>query len=260
MRLANVTGKKVEEYLEKSKTIVIAVGSIENHGRHMALGTDTLIPDRILELLEEKSDVLIAPTIPYGSTDSIEGCTGTVNIGSDGLMLILTKIVYSLYRYGFRRFIILNGHGGNCKPIEAVGMHLHRKGAYLACLNWWLMAGELRPEWKGGHGGGEETAGLMGVDPALVDMDYINDTMEMINDVSDELPTVSWSTVRFNGASVTIPRESRYYFGNGWYGADLPSTATPEWGREMLQTMADYMVEFIDAFERAPLPEEHGCC
>ena len=52
MRLANVTGKKVEEYLEKSKTIVIAIGSIENHGRHMALGTDTLIPDRILELLD----------------------------------------------------------------------------------------------------------------------------------------------------------------------------------------------------------------
>ncbi len=254
MRLANVTGKKVEEYLTRSRTVVIGIGSIENHGRHMALGTDTLIPDRILELLEEKSDVLIAPTIPYGSTDSIEGCTGTVNIGSDGLVLILTKIVDSLYRYGFRRFVILNGHGGNCKPIEAVGMHLHKKGAYLACLNWWLMAGELRSEWKGGHGGGEETAGLMGVDPALVDMDYINDGMEMINDVSDELPTVSWSTVRFNGASVTIPRESRFYFGNGWYGADAPSTATPEWGREMLQTMADYMVEFIAAFERAPLP------
>lgn len=259
MRLANVTGKKVEEYLKSSQTIVIGIGSIENHGRHMALGTDTLIPDRILDLLEKKCGVLIAPTIPYGSTDSIEGCTGTVNIGSDGLKLILTKIVDSLYRYGFRRFVILNGHGGNCKPIEAVGMHLHKKGAYLACLNWWLMAGELRPEWKGGHGGGEETAGLMGVDPALVDMDYINDGMEMINDVSDELPTVSWSTVQFKGASVTIPRESRYYFGNGWYGKDEPSTATPEWGREMLQAMADYMVDFIEAFERAPLPEAHDC-
>ena len=49
MRLANVTGKKVEEYLERSQTVLIPVGSIENHGRHMALGTDTLIPDRIVE-------------------------------------------------------------------------------------------------------------------------------------------------------------------------------------------------------------------
>ena len=257
MRLANITGKKVEEYLQTSKTILIPVGSIENHGMHMALGTDTLIPDRIADLLEEKSGVLIAPTVPYGSTDTIDGCTGTVNIGSDGLCLILTRIVDSLYRYGFRRFIILNGHGGNCKPIEAVGMHLHKKGAYLACLNWWLMAGELRPEWKGGHGGGEETAGLMGVDPALVDMTYIHEPMNMLNDVSEELPTTSWNTVTFKGASVTIPRESRNYFGNGWYGHDAPDTATPEWGREMLQMMADYIADFVEAFERAPLPEAH---
>lgn len=257
MRLANVTGKKVEEYLKKSQTVLIPVGSIENHGRHMALGTDTLIPDKIVELLEKKSDVLMAPTIPYGSTDSINGCVGTVTIGTDGLIMILTKITDSLFRYGFRRFIILNGHGGNCKAIEAVGMNLHKKGAYLANLNWWLMAGELRPEWKGGHGGGEETAGLMGVDPALVDMDYINDPMDIINDVSEELPSVSWSTVEFKGASVVIPRESRYYFGNGWYGKDAPTMATPEWGREMLQTMADYIAEFIEVFERAPLPEAH---
>lgn len=78
--------------------------------------------------------------------------------------MLLTKVCDCLYRYGFRKFIILNGHGGNCKAIEQVGMELHKKGAWLACLNWWLMAGELRPEWKGGHGGVEETAGIMGVD------------------------------------------------------------------------------------------------
>lgn len=64
MRLANVTCKKVEEYLTRSQTVVIPVGSIENHGKHMPLGTDTLIPDKIVELLEEKSGVMIAPTIP----------------------------------------------------------------------------------------------------------------------------------------------------------------------------------------------------
>ena len=256
MRLANVTGRAVEEYLKSSQTVLIPVGSVENHGMHMALGTDTLIPDRIANLLEKKSGVMIAPTIPYGSTDNIYGCTGTVTIGTDGLALILDRITDSLFRYGFRRFIILNGHGGNSKAIEAVGMRLHKKGAWLACLNWWLMAGELNPEWKGGHGGGEETAGLMGVDPTLVDMKYINEPMNMINDVSGELPTTGWNTVSFKGASVLIPRESMRYFGNGWYGTDSPALATPEWGRKMLQTMADYIAEFIPVFERAPLPKE----
>ena len=256
MRLANITGKRVEEYLEKRKTVLIPVGSIENHGKHMPLGTDTLIPDRIVELLEEKCDVMIAPTSPYGATDNIYGCPGTITIGTDGLIMILTKIVDCLYRYGFRKFIILNGHGGNCKAIEAVGMYLHKKGAWLANLNWWLMVGELRPEWKGGHGGAEETAGVMAVDPSLVDMTYINEPMNLIDDVSPDMPTIGWNTVNFKGATVTIPREYANYSANGWYGTDEPHLATEEWGHEMLQTMADYIVDFAEAFEKIDLPEE----
>ena len=151
--------------------------------KRQPLGTDTLIPDKIVELLEEKSGVMIAPTIPYGATNTIMGCTGTITLGTDGLVMILTKVTDSLFRYGFRKFVILNGHGGNNKAIETVGMQLHRRGAWLANLNWWLMAGELNPEWKGGHGGAEETAGVMGVDPSLIDYDYINEPMDLIDDV-----------------------------------------------------------------------------
>ena len=62
---------------------MICVGCTENHGKHMPMGTDTLIPDRIAELLEEKCDVMIAPTIPYGATNTIYGCPGTITIGTD---------------------------------------------------------------------------------------------------------------------------------------------------------------------------------
>ena len=71
MFLAKMNYLEVEEYLKKSDTIVIPVGSLENHGKHMPLGTDTMIPDKIAELLDEKSDLLIAPTINYGATDII---------------------------------------------------------------------------------------------------------------------------------------------------------------------------------------------
>lgn len=254
MRLANSTGKKVEEYLKKSQTVVIPVGSIENHGKHMPLGTDTLIPDKIIELLEEKSDVMIAPTVPYGATDIIMGCPGTVTLGTDGLTLVLDRITDSLYRYGFRKFVILNGHGGNNKAIEAVGMALHRRGAWLANLNWWLMVGELRPEWKGGHGGAEETAGVMGVDPSLIDYDYIREPMNLIDDVAPNMKTTGWGTVDYKGATVIFPREMKHYSANGWYGTDAPYLATPEWGREMLSVFADYMADFLAEFERVELP------
>lgn len=256
MRLAKVNGRKVEEYLKKSQTVLIPVGSIENHGMHMPLGTDMLIPERIAELIEEQYDVLIAPAVPYGATEQINGCTGTVSLDTDGLVLVLSRITDSLYRYGFRRFIILNGHGGNNKAIETVGIRLHKRGAWLASLNWWQMAGELRPEWKGGHGGAEETAGIMGVDPSLIDQEYLHVPMNQINDVSDTMPTTGWTTVQYKGATITLPRESKHYHGNGWYGTDAPYLATEEWGREMLQTMADYMVDFLKEFESVPLPEK----
>ena len=69
MRLERSTWVQAEEYLKKRDIVLLAVGSIECHGRHNALGTDTLIPNRLLELIEEKSDVMILPTLPYGNAD-----------------------------------------------------------------------------------------------------------------------------------------------------------------------------------------------
>ena len=75
------------------------------------------------------------------------------------------QIVDGLYKHGARKILVLNGHGGNIKTIERIGLEFDKKGAMVVMLNWWLMAWDMKPEWKGGHGGGEETAGIMAVDP-----------------------------------------------------------------------------------------------
>ena len=82
MRLTDLTWPKAQEYFEKNDMVLISIGSIECHGRHMPLGTDTLIPDHLLEKIEKKSDVLIAPTIPYGSCQSLAPYPGTIDIDS----------------------------------------------------------------------------------------------------------------------------------------------------------------------------------
>ena len=51
MRLANITWPKAQKYFEENDMVIVSIGSIECHGRHMPLGTDTLIPDRLLELI-----------------------------------------------------------------------------------------------------------------------------------------------------------------------------------------------------------------
>jgi len=261
MLLERMSYPEVEEYLKHDDRIIIPIGSLENHGIHMPLGTDTLIPNKIVSIMEEKNNkVIVAPTINYASTDDLSGFAGTITIGIDGLKWLLERICEQFYKFGFRRFIILNGHGGNCKSIDAVGIHMFKKGCWFACYNWWLIAGELNPYYKGGHGGGEETAAIMAVDETLVKKEFIHEGENILNDVSDELKSSSWTSVSFKGANITMPRLVNHMTKNGWIthgmGSDNPDRANKEWGTEMLEMTASHLMEFTDALNRAKLPDK----
>ncbi len=253
MRLSNMTWPQAEAYFKANDAVLMGLGSIECHGRHMPLGTDTLIPDQLIGMIEKKSDIMIAPTIPYGACDSLSDYPGTVNLGAGLLYELLRRVTDELYRHGARRFIILNGHGGNIKTIDQVGDELFRRGAILAELNWWLMAWDLNPAWKGGHGGGEETAAVMGIDPALVKMEESSAPLAFFN-LSDELETTGFTSVNYKGVTVNVPRPTPAVTENGWIGPDHPKTASEEWGRSMLRATSDYITEFIGAFQKVKLP------
>jgi len=252
MRLANASWPQVQAYFEKSDMVLISIGSIECHGRHMPLGTDTIIPDHLLEKIEAKSDVLIAPTIPYGACQCLAPYPGTIDIDTDILYQFCKQIFENLYNHGARKFVFLNGHGGNIKMIERLGLDFEKKGCLVAMLNWWLMAWELNPAWKGGHGGGEETAAILGIDPSLVDKSEIKEGLKLY-DLSDELKATGFRSVEFKGVNVEVLRSTPRVTDSGWIGPDHPSTATEEWGKEMLQATADYIVDFMEAFKKVEL-------
>ena len=185
----------------------------------------------------------IAPTIPYGACESLYPFPGTVNLGTDLLYEVVKRIVENLKRHGARKFIILNGHGGNIKPLERIGYELDADGCLMAILNWWLNVWEMNPEWKGGHGGGEETAGVMAVNPDLVDRDYIDLPLE-ISDLSESIKGAGFNTVKYNDITVTVPRLTNHVTTNGWIGPDHPNTATVEWG----QRDAEHLCGFYGFF------------
>lgn len=253
MRLSRITWPAAEQYFRENDMVILPIGSTECHGRHIPLGTDTLIPDKILDLIEEKNDnILIAPMIPYGACQSLAGYPGTINIDSDVLYQYVYQIVDGLYQHGARKILVLNGHGGNIKTIERIGLEFDKKNAMVVMLNWWLMAWDMKPEWKGGHGGGEETAGIMAVDPSLVDMSQIDLPLEMTN-LSENLVATGFRTVRFKGVEIEILRNTPKVTDNGWIGPDHPGTATVEWGREMVQTTADYILDLIEELKKVRL-------
>ena len=253
MLLSEITWVKAGEYFRKSDIVIIPVGSIECHGKHMPLGTDT---HKIIELVRKRDDrFLIAPTVPYGSCESLYPFPGTVNLGSDLFYELMKKIVENLKRHGARKFVILNGHGGNVKALERIGYELDADGCLMAILNWWLNVWEMNPNWKGGHGGAEETAAIMAVNPELIDKNYIGLPLEMKN-VSENIKGSGFNTVQYENITVTVPRLTNHVTDNGWIGPDHPKNATKEWGDEMLNTFADFMVSFINEFEKAQLKGE----
>ena len=78
--------------------------------------------------------------------------------------------------------------------------------------------------------------------------------MNLVNDVSDALPTDGWSNVLYKGVHVGMPRDAVRYASNGWIGPDHVRTASKEWGDEMMQATADFIVDFLGELRRAPLP------
>ena len=251
MKLQHMTWPQVERYFAASDTVIIGIGSCENHGMHMPLGTDALIPEKLIAMIEERIDVLCAPVIPFGSCDYFTGFPGSISLGNEVLYQVLSKVADGLYEAGARHFVFVNGHGGNASSIERVCYDLSKKGAIGAVMNWWSMAGSFDPSWAGGHGGGEETAAILYINPDWVDREAM--LPGDIADVSEEIKAVTLKTAQFRGVQIPVPRDARAICRNGWVGPDPIENATAEWGEKMLTTIADYIADFTVEFSKAPL-------
>jgi creatinine amidohydrolase len=201
--------------------------------------------------MEPKCDVLIAPTVPYGSTDYLADFPGTVNLGYDVLYAVVSKITESLYHHGARKFLFMNGHGGNNAALQQVCMDLDRKNAMGCILNWWTLAWTLDPAWVGGHGGGEETAAMMAIGDDLVDKSLMADAN--VKDLTENLKTSNFGAINFRGFDILTRRNVRKMTDNGWIGVDHPTTATREWGQKMLEGCAQYALDFIEEFKKVEL-------
>ena len=252
MRLARLTWPAAERVLKNDPVVILPIGTAEQHGRHLPLGTDMLAPDAVCALIEEKDpDVLLLPSWSYGQCDSQTEFPGTISLGPKLLYQVVMKVFSDLMAHGARRFIALNGHGPNCGPIERAALELYRRGALVAELNWWRYVWDIDASWRGGHAGGQETAAILAIAPDLVDKSAFESAK--MRGISDDMPASGWDTVRFRGVDVPVPRLDVDVTDNGWLGPDPLESANAEWGGKMLAAAADWAVDFIAAFRRIPL-------
>ncbi len=156
MRFKDLNWFDVENYLEGDDRIMVVLGSCEQHG-YLSLQTDLLIPEAIGDAASQASGVLVSPAMPFGASPYFLDYPGTVSMRISTLMDVVEDIVRSLYGHGFRRILVLNGHGGN-DPVRGRLYELANQflDLRLSWYAWWhshsVEAISQKYELKGYHG------------------------------------------------------------------------------------------------------------
>ena len=110
MLLEEMTTTEVEAALCECQCVIIPFGVMEAHGAHLPLATDTLQAYDAARRAAKRTQVFVAPPVPYGMCRSAAGHPGTIGITGDTMRALTFDILQSLYRTGFRQFILYSGH------------------------------------------------------------------------------------------------------------------------------------------------------
>ena len=244
--LSYLTWTQIADLPDKANTvIVLPAGSTEQHGPHLPCAVDTIIAAGVMghalaRLPASVPAYALAP-ITYGKSDEHLHFPGTVTLDGTTLLETVTQIGESVYRMGFRKLLIVNGHGGQPQVMEMAARELRlRHGDYVVLPHstWRVpnVAGQFmtdREKRLSMHAGHAETAILMALAPHTVHMEHAvaNYPPEFPSKVlsGDGRPACAW-TARDFGTSGVI-------------GDPLP--ATPEQGQAILDSLAQSWAQGI---------------
>lgn len=249
-RLDELRHPEVEAYLESAETptALIPVGTTEQHGEHLAMGTDAFIPTEICERIAEETDALVGPPINYGASDMHAGYAGVTYLNYRTLATVVRDLAYSLVEGGFTDVVFVSGHLTNdyaAKVGANQATHDLPDGAYAYAFPYWdALGGEDMEEYlsfeAGWHANVGETAAVMAIDEGLVDLESAPfDDPAMPQDIDNPGALLD---------PLLIGKGSYYRVSpNGAWGD--PSEATAELGEEYLATITDAVAELINTFQ-----------
>jgi creatinine amidohydrolase len=117
MQFQDLNWFDIESYLQSDDRLMLVIGSCEQHG-YLSLLTDVKIPLALADAASQRTGVLVAPALNFGVSPYFMAYPGTLSLRTTTLMDLLEDLVRSAYQHGFRRLLVLNGHGGN-EPAQA---------------------------------------------------------------------------------------------------------------------------------------------
>ena len=238
---------------------VMPTAATEQHGPHMAVGTDTLlcttVARRAAELVAGQVPVVVTPPLAFGSSHHHIPFGGVLSLSSDVFTEVVREVTTGLVRTGFRKIVVLNGHGGNSDHVGVAGQDLvNRLGqpATVATCNYWDLAKPALVE-KGlldgpkipGHAGHFETSLIMALRPDWVDPAGL----AAVRDVSAENSGLDVDLTGANEQTYGVWQEGPGH-------TDNPAAATAELGEAMLAVIVEEVARFYRNFAQVPGPSE----
>lgn len=179
IQLKELSWPEVESYLNEhdSPTIIVPIGSTEQHGPHLPTGVDLFEAEDVAAAVGERTNVLVAPAIPYGDADHHLGFPGTISLSTETVVAVLTDVYESLIGHGFENIITVNGHRiANLTAIDTASANVQtdHPAITFATVDLVRVAANAHRELRDGepedgmHGGEFETSFMLYHHPDLV--------------------------------------------------------------------------------------------
>ena len=258
----DLTWPEVNEAVTAGKVILLAVGSIEQHGPHLPLDVDLVEPSSVcLEAGRRAPDrILVAPSIPYGFNVHAMDFPGTLHVGYEHLIGYTLSVCKSFAYHGFKRIVLVNGHGSNGPSLNLVSRRVNLEtDAVAAWFSWWDLL-LLNPDFVAsfresvfpggcGHACEVETSVYLHLAGDKVQMDKVADSVAWTCD--QDARTYEWDDL-FGAAPISITQRHSNYSTNGVFGQ--PTLASAEKGRRIFEEAVAQLVRFVDYFRRRAAP------
>ncbi len=234
---------------DRGAVVILPVGSIEQHGRHLPVDTDICMAHTAAvsaaRALAGEVPVLVAPPLWTGVSPHHMHFTGTLTLTVDTFSQVLCEIVTCIRQHGFRHILLLNGHGGNDQTMKATTLKLGAAGIEVAAATYWdLAAADMAKIVEGerknvGHACEIETSLMLHLRQELVDM---STSVKDLGIPPTRMPT--------GGPVYFWP-----VFDPGTTGvAGDPTVATAEKGKAFLEAITRNLADFVRVFHKADIP------
>jgi creatinine amidohydrolase len=256
-----LTWPEVDAAAIAGKIPIIPVGAIEQHGPHLPLDVDCLLPRgvalRAAELIPDR--VLVLPVIHHGYTGHVMDFPGTINVHWQHFIAMIIDVGKSLAYHGFKRFVILNGHGSNMPNLDLAArrINLETDAECIACAWWSMLTVDKRflPGWREsafpggcGHACEVETSAYLHLDPDNVREDLIANGEAAYHAQRSDF---QWGDLFASGPASVVSWTSSYSDTGVCGAAEL---ATREKGRVAVEEAAKQLARMITEWSARPKP------